>query len=397
MRTRRPEEPLDPRIAADLETVDRALGGMPVDQDDADLAGLALLLRAERSAAEPCWAATLDERAAAGFPRKGGRGPKGRRSSRLGSGGWLLPAGAVATLAVVVVVASSTLGGGGTSDSTSGDQAAVGTDAARGPGRQAGPGQLSPAAPGSVDSLNGSLSEPYPLVRAARDDKIAPGAENRKVDRNTQLTLSAKPEDVRGVSDEVISITRSLDGIVASSRVSESNGNSTATLDLTLPTRNVDTALDRMTDLADVDALNETAEDITKPFVSAQDRVHDARAKRRELLEALGNATTDAEANALTIRVADARREIARAQAAFDRIARKARLSDLSVTVTSNPNATDERTLGDWFDDAVDVLRGIAGVLLVSAAILIPLGLIAAIAAWVASRLRRRSRERTLD
>ena len=54
-------------------------------------------------------------------------------------------------------------------------------------------------------------------------------------------------------------------------------------------------------------------------------------------------------------------------------------------------------TLGDWFDDAVDVLRGVAGVLLVSAAILIPIGLIAAIVAWVAMRLRRRSREKTLD
>ncbi len=65
--------------------------------------------------------------------------------------------------------------------------------------------------------------------------------------------------------------------------------------------------------------------------------------------------------------------------------------------MTSNPNASDQRTLGDWFDDAVDVLRGIAGVLLVSAAILIPLGLIAAIAAFVASRLRKRNREKSLD
>ena len=67
------------------------------------------------------------------------------------------------------------------------------------------------------------------------------------------------------------------------------------------------------------------------------------------------------------------------------------------MTVSSNPNASDERTLGDWFDDAVDVLRGVAGVLLVSAAILIPIGLIAAIVASVAMRLRRRSREKTLD
>ena len=241
-------------------------------------------------------------------------------------------------------------------------------------------------------------SRPYQLERDSRElRKIAPGTEDRKVERNTQLSLSAKPEDVRGVSGEVISITRSLGGIVASSQVSETQGGSTANLELTIPTRNLDAALDQMTDLADVDSLNETTDDITKPFVSAQDQVHDAKARRHELLKALGNATTDAEAEALTIQIADARREISRAEANFDRIARKARLSDLNVTVSSNPNASDERTLGDWFDDAVDVLRGVAGVLLVSAAILIPIGLIAAIVAWVAMRLRRRSREKTLD
>ena len=48
-----------------------------------------------------------------------------------------------------------------------------------------------------------------------------------------------------------------------------------------------------MTELADVDSLNETATDITRPVVSAKDELRDAEARRRELLQALGNATTD--------------------------------------------------------------------------------------------------------
>ena len=408
MRMRDPGKPLDPRIAADLATVDRSLSGLPVEGGDADLAELALLLRDERPASEPRWAAQLDERAAAGFPRGGGghgpQGPKGRRGSGLswfGGGGWMVPAGAVATLAVVVVVATSSFDGG-SGEPTMSDQAATGesttaAQAARRVERGAMREFRSIAPPTSADSAS-SAELFYPLAEdAGATAKIAPGTEDRKVERNTQLSLSAKPEDVRGVSGEVISITRSLGGIVASSQVSETQGGSTANLELTIPTRNLDAALDQMTDLADVDSLNETTDDITKPFVSAQDQVHDAKARRHELLKALGNATTDAEAEALTIQIADARREISRAEANFDRIARKARLSDLNVTVSSNPNASDERTLGDWFDDAVDVLRGVAGVLLVSAAILIPIGLIAAIVAWVAMRLRRRSREKTLD
>ena len=421
-RSRRAEGPLDPQIAADLEVVDRVLGGRPTDQADAEFAEIVRMLRDERPTPDERWADGLDERAAAGFPRGGGRGPqgpKGRKSSWFGAGGWMVPAGAVASLAIIVVVATSSLDGG-TSDSTTSVSDAGGSGAGLSAGlpesTTATPsdsratadahGEFIPVSPdvsADSDASGAALEQAYPagrlkdFSRNGEAAKIAPGTENRKVDRNTQLTLSAKPEDVRGVSDEVISITRSLDGIVASSQVSESKGVSTATLELTIPTRNVDAALDRMTDLADVDSLNETTDDITKPFVSAQDQVKDAKARRNELLKALGNATTDAEAEALTIRIADARREIARAEAAFDRIARKARLSDLAVTVTSNPNASDERTLGDWFDDAVDVLKGIAGVLLISAAILIPLGLIAAIVAWIASRLRRRSREKSLD
>ena len=132
MRMRDPGKPLDPRIAADLATVDRSLSGLPVEGGDADLAELALLLRDERPATEPRWAAELDERAAAGFPRGGGgrgpQGPKGRRGSGLswlGGGGWMVPAGAVATLAVVVVVATSSFDGG-SGEPTMSDQAATG-------------------------------------------------------------------------------------------------------------------------------------------------------------------------------------------------------------------------------------------------------------------------------
>jgi hypothetical protein len=152
-----------------------------------------------------------------------------------------------------------------------------------------------------------------------------------------------------------------------------------------------------MTDLADVDSLNESAVDITRPVIDAKDRLRDAEARRRELLQALGNATTESEADALEAKIADARREIARAEAAYERVTRKARLSDLAVTVASNPDASTHRSLGDWLDDAVDVLRTVAGVLLVALAVLVPLGLIAALVGWIVARVRRRRRERALD
>ena len=67
------------------------------------------------------------------------------------------------------------------------------------------------------------------------------------------------------------------------------------------------------------------------------------------------------------------------------------------MTVASNPDASTHRSLGDWLDDAVDVLRTVAGVLLVALAVLVPLGLIAALVGWIVARVRRRRRERALD
>jgi hypothetical protein len=235
------------------------------------------------------------------------------------------------------------------------------------------------------------------LSYGLRAAKIAPGTENRKVDRDAQLTLSAQPDDVRGVSDEVISITRSLDGIVENSQISETPDGASASLQLTIPTRNLDAALDRMTVRGDVDSLNETATDITRPVVDAKDELRDANARRRELLQALGNATTTAQADALEQKLADARKDIARAEAAYEQVTRKARLSSLDVTVRSNPDASSQRTLGDWLDDAVDVLRTLAGILLVTLAVLVPVALIAGLVAFVVARVRRRRRERALD
>src|SRR4029079_9262210 len=83
-----------------------------------------------------------------------------------------------------------------------------------------------------------------------------------------------------------------------------------------------------------------------------KDRLRDAEARRRELLEAVGKATTEAEADALEAKRADARSEIGRAQVDYERVTGKARLSELAVSVASNPDASTHRSLGDWLPPA---------------------------------------------
>ncbi len=216
------------------------------------------------------------------------------------------------------------------------------------------------------------------------------------------MQLASPPEDVNDVSDEAIAITRDLDGIVASSQVSTAGEDASARLELVIPTRNLDTAIDALTEIGDVRSLDESSVDITHPYVSAKDRLDDAEAERRELLEALGNAETPEEAEALRLQIADARKEIARAQAAFDRVARQAQLSEVSLTITGDSDASskgddDDRTLGDWWDDAVSVLRDIAGIFLISAAILIPAAFVLTILWLILRTVLRHRRERALD
>ncbi len=74
----------------------------------------------------------------------------------------------------------------------------------------------------------------------------------------------------------------------------------------------------------------------------------------------------------------------------------------MTIVITSEGAGTsgdddDGWSFGDALDDAGKVLEVGAGVALISAAVLLPLAIIAAIAYFVVSAANRRSRERALD
>ncbi len=68
MRLREREMPLDPEVERELEAIDRAVAGEPVDPDLEPLAELARALSEERPDTDPGFAADLDQRVADGFP-----------------------------------------------------------------------------------------------------------------------------------------------------------------------------------------------------------------------------------------------------------------------------------------------------------------------------------------
>jgi hypothetical protein len=297
----------------------------------------------------------------------------------------LVPAGGLATLLVIAVAVGVYVredGGGTASELSGGGDSAVESLEGAEPAKRA---------------AEGSSGEAVPFSEISPDDaRNAPGREKRRQDRSAALTLETDTGEVRDVSDRAIQITESAGGVVLSSQLTELEGQATAVLELQVPTRELDSTLDQLTDLATVESLNEAAVDITRPFVSARDRLRDARAERKELLRALGNASTDEETEAIRKQLGDVRREISRAEAAFDSIARRARNSQVSLRIDGTPGGGGW-SLGDAADDALGALKFVAGVMLVAAAILAPIVLLVLAVVLVARAIRKSRRERALD
>jgi Domain of unknown function (DUF4349) len=227
----------------------------------------------------------------------------------------------------------------------------------------------------------------------------AGGQEERKVERDAQMTLAAPADEVQDVTNEAITVVETNRGVVESSQTSGTDNRARATLQLSIPTRTLDATLDQLSDLADVQSLSEGAQDITRPFVDAQDRLQGLRAERVALVNQIQAADTEEELDQLRARLDALLQTIADAEAEFDALQRRAAQSSVTLQITSDGADMDE---GDWsFDEALDdagrVLEVGAGVALVAGAVLLPLALIAAIGYFVLSSARRRARERALD
>lgn len=440
IRRRREDAPVPAEVEAELEAVDAALRGEPVPPGMESLAALAAEARAQRSEPDPDFAAALDAWAAAGFPRagrpgleaaegSGGEGHKGL-TARLGSRPprrLLAPVGAAATLLVVLAVALSYDGGGG--QAPSGDDAGLSPsdDAAiesTGGGELAlpessadagtGAPSVAPAAKNDSTTLHygpGALSQDLRATSgldrnaAAQNGFIPPdgtdrpalGQDVRQVERDAQLTLAAPADEVQGVMNEAVGIVQGYGGVVLFSQSSGTEASARATLQLVIPTRSLDTALDDLSGLGDVKSLTEGAVDITRPYVDAKDRLDALRAERKSLVAQIKVADTEEELDKLKVRLDGVFEQLAVANAEFDNLKRRARLANVTVQITSEGASEGDWSIGDALDDAGRVLTVGAGIALISGAVLLPLGLIAALAYLVLATARRRARERALD
>ena len=364
----------------ELEAVDAALAGRYVAPEHAELAELALLLRDDRPEPTPAWQDQLDRRVEARFPAR----PKQRRKQWV----WLRQAApVVAVFAVVAVIAVPIalvgVEGGGDDDA----------------GGSAGSGDASQV----LETHSGGGSDSGAAAPAPREGKAlirsqSDRADRRKVERAVVMTLAAPRRQIDEVASDIGDVTADVGGFVRRSRVASNSGGD---LQLRVPSNRLDTAVQRLSKLAKVRDLSRSSEDITRAVVSARDRLRDAKAEREALLKQLASATTLNETESIRARLDIVSQEIASARNALSRVNNRANFANVSVSLVTTSGAENDEggawTPGDAWHDALRLLEVIAGVLVIAAAIAVPL-LVAWLLGWLGRRgFTRRRRERALD
>ncbi|MGN6275361.1 MAG: DUF4349 domain-containing protein [Solirubrobacterales bacterium] len=376
-------------------------------------------LRALRPTPRPAFAAELDQRAAAGFPRRSrlpmksppvfwtamrNKGQAHPKRLLLAAGGFALAAIVAATALVIAsepdhprpVIAQAV--------KHAPPEPSAGTlselNPFHGP-RQAptegGPEASEPmyetevpvapsaagAASGSVE-YNASASLPH----------------HRDVEYSAEIVLGAEPQDVAGDAARVFEAVHASDGIVMRSSTRQGKaGQAGATFELLIPSAKLPDALAAFSEIDTVRSRHEATTDITHPTVTTSELLKESRARIDSLLAQLAAAELESDREAVEAELRQERRHAARLTDQLDHLHKRADYTRVSLRIVTGE--TEESTGGGWgiddaFRDAGHILAVAAAVTVVGLAILGPIALIALLA-WLTHRAWiRRERRRAL-
>jgi Domain of unknown function (DUF4349) len=344
-------------------------------------------LQALRPTPRPQFAAELDERAAAGFPR---RSRLRLKLPSLSSRRFLIPAGGLAVIAIVVVTAVSI---GGLQSNEVHLHSAIDSAPQESAPRAS---QASPEAAGAA-----ALAAPERTL-ASKVPQASPSLHHRAVERSAEVTLAADPEDVADDVSKVFEAVHANNGIVMRSSTEEGRaGEAGATFDLLIPSGRLDDAMAAFSEIDAVRSRHEATADITAPTVTTGELLQDSKARIDSLLAQLEAAETESEREAVEAELRQERRHRTGLRARFGHLQRRADFSRVSLRIETGAGSESSGGgawgIDDAFHDAGHVLTVAAAVTLISLAVLVPIALIALLA-WLTHRAWvRRERRRVLS
>jgi hypothetical protein len=379
-------------------------------------------LRALRPTPRPEFAAELDQRAAAGFPRRSRlplksvpvistamRDKRPAHPRRL-----LLPAGGVvlATIAVATALVASNSGESSHMNVALSPHPAEPKTPPRqqnfdGAGSYVRPSKSSAGGSARSEAESGVQYESaVPVVpSSAANASLKPFSRTvhpRFVERSAEVVLGAEPDDVAGDASKVFEAVHADDGIVMRSSTRQGKaGEAGGTFELLIPSAKLPDALAAFSAIDEVRSRHEATADITHPTVTAAELLKESRARIDSLLAQLEAAELESEREALEAELRHERRHAARLAAQLDHLHKRADLSRVYLRIVTGES--DESSgggawgIGDAFGDAGHILAVAAAVTVVALAVLGPIALIALLA-WLTHRAWvRRERRRVLS
>jgi Domain of unknown function (DUF4349) len=255
-------------------------------------------------------------------------------------------------------------------------------------------------APSAKAAIRRTFAESAPATGVTQNPGLASSAPGRVQQLAASVTLGTTPDNVQAAADGVTRVTQRDEGFVQSSHVQvQPQGASEATLTLRLPSQRLAAALASIGRLASVRAQSQSLQDITDTYNAARQRLTDAIAERQALLRALAGATTEGQIMSLRERLSQARGAVDRDRSALLAVSQRASTAEVEVTVLGDARSQTSGglTLDRGLHDAGRVLVTALVVLLIGAAVLVPLAL-ALVALVTGGRAwRRYQRERVLD
>ena len=392
----------------ELEVIDAAIRDEAVAGADARLVELARVVHALRPRPSEGFARALDARAARGFAReRGERAPAGGSPRRP----WparrgrptdresrrrlpLLPAAGLGLAVVLALALTVSLSGSGSRR----------VAPPRGGPVAAGPAGVTPVkgAQAHADSAGPAGGR----SNAGRATGAVPGtpasaAPARQVERTSTLDVGVAPDSIQSASQRVFTLVGAFGGYVRQSSVSSGGpGQGGATFDIRVPSSKLATAIAAIAHLGHVRSENDTTNDVTDQLGLVQRSLGGLRGERASLLRQLAAASDAQRAARLKAQLHELEARIARVQGDLQALTARISYTSLALSLTpesSAGTASGDLTPGKAAHEAVRILDAALAVLVIGAAVVLPLAL-AIVAAWIAIALmRRRLREQALD
>jgi hypothetical protein len=234
-----------------------------------------------------------------------------------------------------------------------------------------------------------------------------PPSNGRKIVQSAQLQLGAPANRIEAVAQEVFDVVGNQHGIVEHSSVT-ANGSpgAYAEFQLSIPSANLSQTLGQLSKLpyAHVASRTDSSQDVNHRFVDERGQLREAHALRTSLLEQLAAAVTTQQVDSIQARLRDVDARIGSIKSALDALNHRVAFSRLQVTVNAgnapipaHHSSNRGFTLGRAVHDAGRVLTVVAGVVLITLAAIVPIGLVLGLAISIGAPIRRRRREHALD